>query len=115
MAPFRLILAVPLVEPRKTRHPPSDGRGGGGLGGFWLGEFGQLGDSAVNVVALSSQRMHLDRLTPGVPGSDVAEVGPAGMSSEADQERSGQAPGWVRVQLGDAEGSGREAVEAHGG
>ena len=50
------------------------------------GEFGQLCYPAVDVVALSSERVDAGPSTPGVPGLDIAEVGPPGMTPESDEE-----------------------------
>src|SRR5664280_2204534 len=53
------------------------------------------------------------RVTVRVPGTYVAEVGPTGVASKANEERGSQAPGRVRVQFRHAEGAVREAVEGH--
>ena len=50
---------------------------------------------------------------PGVPGTYVVEVGPAGVAPKADQASGSQAPGWISIAFGDAEGLvWEETVEA---
>ena len=59
--------------------------GAAGLPVFGWG-VGQLCYPAVDVVALSSERVDAGPSTPGVPGLDIAEVGPPGMTPESDEE-----------------------------
>jgi len=66
-----------------------------------LGELGLLCDPAVDVVALSVEGLNAGAAAPGVPGLDVVEVRPAGVTAEAHEEGRGEAPRRVGVELGD--------------